>query len=166
MDHLDGSVTAPAPLPPGALPAAVRAIIEAATDFGHGDGPEVIVCGRAEALARAALSAIVDPVDLADQLTVIIADLDGYIERRAAEMAAPKIAEAERSIEFAGHRVSDLQQEFERERDAMKQRLLRSAEHLAVAKAESRQNAEIAAAAIDRAKELERQLAEVTSDGS
>lgn len=166
MDHLDGSVTAPAPLPPGALPAAVRAIIEAATDFGHGDGPEVIVCGRAEALARAALSAIVDPVDLADQLTVIIADLDGYIERRAAEMAAPVIADFERSREACDVRVPDLQREFGRQAASLERQLESLRGQLTAAKAESRQNAEIAAAAIDRAKELERQLAEVTSDGN
>lgn len=56
-------------------------------------------------------------VELADVLAAlrhIVGDLDGYLERRAAEMAAPRIAEAEAD---AQRRIGEKGQELERERD-------------------------------------------------
>jgi hypothetical protein len=98
-------------------------------------------------------------------LARMLADLEGFIERRAAEMAAPLIEECERSRQTVDTRIPDLQQEHGRQIAALDRQLARTWRQLEAAKAESRQNAGIAAAATGRATELERQLAEVTSDG-
>lgn len=49
-----------------------------------------------------------------DRLAVMLADLDGYIERRAAELARPAIEEAERSAARFEERAADLREEFGR----------------------------------------------------
>jgi hypothetical protein len=51
---------------------------------------------------------------LGESLQAAIADLDGYIERRTAEMAAPAIEEAERSAARFDQRAADLRDEFGR----------------------------------------------------
>jgi len=93
-------------------------------------------------------------------LADMLSDLDGYIERRAAEMAAPAIEAAQadavgkvRAAEADAQRWKDCNTELERQIRPLRQRLERS-------RAESRQNAEIGAAAISRADALERELAE------
>jgi ATP-dependent Clp protease ATP-binding subunit ClpA len=112
-----------------------------------------------------------DALTLAQSLQATIADLDGYIERRAAELAKPAVEEARadadgkvRAAEADAQRWKDCNTELERQILPLRQRLERS-------RAESRQNAEIAAAAISRADGLERELAgrdaaEVPADGS
>ena len=55
---------------------------------------------------------LVEVVAAARAVAERLADLDGHIERRAVELAAPAIAEAERSIEAARVRIPDLQREF------------------------------------------------------
>ena len=105
------------------------------------------------------------PARLADPAKMC-ADLEGYIERRAAELARPVIEEAERSAVTFEQRAADLREEFGRMVRHLESQLASARRRLEAARAESRQNAEIAAAAIDRADALERQLREVPADGS
>jgi hypothetical protein len=92
------------------------------------------------------------PVPVAElvSLSHVAADLDGYIERRAAELATPLIEQAEaradERLRSAGHEVQrqvDLVAELRKTLEVRDRQL-------AAAKAESRQNAEIAAACLDR----------------
>jgi hypothetical protein len=69
---------------------------------------------------------------LADALAVITADLEGYIQRRAAELAAPMVAEAEeRAAEKAGEaqaatrQQEDLVKELRRHLDAKERQIAR-----------------------------------------
>ena len=103
---------------------------------------------------------------LGESLQATVADLDGYIARKAAELAAPAIEEAERSALRFDERAVDLREEFGRMVRHLESQLASARRRLEAASAESRQNAEIAAAAIDRADALERQLREVPADGS
>ena len=52
-----------------------------------------------------------------------LADLDGYIERRARELAAPAIAETERARESAQVRIPDLQREYGRQIAALERQV-------------------------------------------
>ena len=117
------------------------------------------------------------PAGLVD-LAVMLSDLEGFIERRAADLARPLMEDAERAITSAGRRVADLQAESGRLTRSLERQLAgtkaelaavtancvrllaelrRKLDELAVArrerdaaKAESRHNAEIAASALDR----------------
>jgi phage host-nuclease inhibitor protein Gam len=108
----------------------------------------------------------------------MLSDLEGFIERRAADLARPLMEDAERAITSAGRRVADLQAESGRLTRSLERQLAgtkaelaavtancvrllaelrRKLDELAVArrerdaaKAESRHNAEIAASALDR----------------
>jgi len=53
----------------------------------------------------------------------MIADLDGYIGRKAAELAQPRIDAARLSAEASDQRVADLQQEFGRRIRALERQL-------------------------------------------
>ena len=85
-----------------------------------------------------------------DRLALLLADLEGFIERRAADLAAPAIEAAERARASAECRIPDMQREFQRRIEALQRQLAR-------AKAESVSNAGIAARALDRVAELERE---------
>ena len=73
---------------------------------------------------------LVEVVAAARAVADRLADLDGYIERRAQELAAPAIAkgeaaaaEIERCIAAAEDRLSDLQREFGRHIAALEHRI-------------------------------------------
>lgn len=82
---------------------------------GHGDCHRAVQahCGEDEAIRPSSLAS----------LAKMLADLDGYIERRAAELAAPAIAEAERARDVADQRLPDLQRESGRQIRALDRQL-------------------------------------------
>lgn len=73
------------------------------------------VADRAAALRREIGSERTALVLLGESLAAASADLEGFIERRAAELAKPAIEEAERSVLVSDQRVTDLQAEFARQ---------------------------------------------------
>ncbi len=97
------------------------------------------------ALAQAGLTRRRE-ADLAESLAATVADLDAYIERRAGEIAQPRIAAAAQSAE---RRIAELQQdlaagerrredviaEFERQRRAQDRQIDQQAERIADLKA-------------------------------
>lgn len=91
------------------------------------------------------------------RLETMIAGLDAHIERRAREIAQPLIdaaqAEAREAVGAAradARRWKDCNDELRRRIASLERRLETTRARLADAQAESRQNAEIAAAALDR----------------
>lgn len=56
---------------------------------------------------------------LGESLRAATADLEGFIERRAEELAQPVIAEANEAIETADQRIPDLQREWGRQREVL-----------------------------------------------
>jgi hypothetical protein len=82
-------------------------------------------------------------------LALMLADLEGFIERKAREVAAPLIEQADA---IAEERVREADQRTQRQADLVAELRRQAAflrRQLDQSRAESRQNAEIAAAALD-----------------
>jgi hypothetical protein len=91
---------------------------------------------RSQSIEQAAAPMALQPdetVKWSDQpamtrLERICSDPEGFIERKAAELAAPAIAEARRSAVASEQRMADLQQEFGRKIRALERQLAQARE--------------------------------------